>query len=222
MTFGFGGALYQTIHGYSFDHDPSEGFQEGRQYGRALSTAQSVANVVAGSGLAAAGASAGPLTAAIALLGAVPSGGGTIVAGAVVITAEGAMVVIGLSEAAYGLALLAYSTGNPLPGSSHLRAGDKTPGGRTLTQHGAQRANERGFTGERIDDIIDNPSQRVYQQGGRTVYAQKIGGRYYVVITDRAGAVITVVGGKGGTLRRWPDVTKMLNNQGGYTSVPVD
>jgi len=74
--------------------------------------------VVAGSGLAAAGASAGPLTAAIALLGAGASGGGTVVAGAVVITAEGAMVVIGLSEAAYGLALLAYIKGDPLPGTN--------------------------------------------------------------------------------------------------------
>jgi hypothetical protein len=40
------------------------------------------------------------------------------VAGAVVITAEGAMVVIGLSEAAYGLALLAYIKGDPLPGTN--------------------------------------------------------------------------------------------------------
>jgi hypothetical protein len=118
VTFGFGGAVYQAINGLSIDQDPSEGFQEGRQYGRALSTAQSVANVVAGSGLAAAGASAGPLTAAIALLGAGPSGGGTVVAGAVVITAEGAMVVIGLSEAAYGLAMLAYIKGDPLQGTN--------------------------------------------------------------------------------------------------------
>lgn len=114
--------------------------------------------MVAGSGLAAAGASAGPLTAAIALLGAGPSGGGTVVAGAVVITAEGAMVVIGLSEAAYGLAMLAYIKGDPLPGTNDdqpkphdlrkLRA-------REVDQYGLEEIKSHEGVGAKIDLYVD-------------------------------------------------------------------
>ena len=41
-------------------------------------------------------------------------------------------------------------------GKNKYKAGDKTPGGREFTEHGAQRANERGFTSENIDNIINN------------------------------------------------------------------
>lgn len=37
-----------------------------------------------------------------------------------------------------------------------IKAGDKTPKGRTYTEHGAIRANERGFSSQNIDAIIDN------------------------------------------------------------------
>jgi len=117
--------------------------------------------VVAGSGLAAAGASAGPLTAAIALLGAGPSGGGTVVAGAVVITAEGAMVVIGLSEAAYGLALLAYIKGDPLPARG------------MLGENGPQFRSKTVWEGERGRIDVENPApgrragQIHFQEWGR-------------------------------------------------------
>jgi len=36
------------------------------------------------------------------------------------------------------------------------KAGDQTPGGRTFTNHGAERANERGFDSQIIDSIINN------------------------------------------------------------------
>ena len=39
---------------------------------------------------------------------------------------------------------------------AEIQAGDKTPRGREYTQHGAQRANERGFDSQKIDSIIDN------------------------------------------------------------------
>ena len=44
-------------------------------------------------------------------------------------------------------------------GKSNYKAGDKTPKGRELTKHGAERANERGFTDKNTDDIIDNNSK---------------------------------------------------------------
>ena len=36
------------------------------------------------------------------------------------------------------------------------KKGDKTPKGREYTDHGAERANERNFTDESVDNIIDN------------------------------------------------------------------
>ncbi len=40
------------------------------------------------------------------------------------------------------------------------KAGDKTPGGRTYSKHGAERANERGFSDKAIDDIINNNAKK--------------------------------------------------------------
>lgn len=39
---------------------------------------------------------------------------------------------------------------------TEIKSGDKTPKGREYTQHDAERANERSFTSEQIDNIIDN------------------------------------------------------------------
>ena len=43
------------------------------------------------------------------------------------------------------------------------------------TKRGDQRLKERGFTDEKVKDIMENYSQKVYQEGGRTVYAKKNG-----------------------------------------------
>jgi hypothetical protein len=48
-------------------------------------------------------------------------------------------------------------------------------GGNSFTKHGEQQAQQRGFSDEKISDIQQNYSQKVYQSGGRTVYAQKNG-----------------------------------------------
>ncbi|MEE1039005.1 MAG: polymorphic toxin-type HINT domain-containing protein [Eubacterium sp.] len=89
------------------------------------------------------------------------------------------------------------------------------------TKHGNQRIKERGFSQKQIDDIIKNYSQKVYQSGGRTVYAKKNNGYYDVVITNNNGQIITIVGGKTKSLKTWKAVTKMLNNNGGYSSLPI-
>jgi len=90
------------------------------------------------------------------------------------------------------------------------------------TKHGEQRSQERGFSDEKIKDIKENYSQKVYQSGGRTVYAKKNGNYYDVVITNRNGDIITTVGGNTKSLKNWKDVTKMLDNNGGYSSLPID
>lgn len=89
------------------------------------------------------------------------------------------------------------------------------------TEHGEQRSQERGFSGEKINDIQENYSHKVYQPDGRTVFAKKSGNYYDVVITNSDGKVITTVGGNTKSLRNWKDVTKMLNNNGGYSSLPI-
>ncbi|MBB5196926.1 hypothetical protein [Anaerocolumna cellulosilytica] len=53
------------------------------------------------------------------------------------------------------------------------------------------------------------------------MYAKKNGNYYDVVITNKNGQVITAVGGNTKSLRNWSDVTKMLNNHGGYSSLPT-
>ena len=90
------------------------------------------------------------------------------------------------------------------------------------TSHGLNQANARGFNDSKVDSIMENPSQKVYQSGGRTVYAKKIGGYYDVVVTNSEGKVITCVGGNTRSLPSWNAVTKMLENQGGYSSLPID
>ncbi|MFU1798610.1 hypothetical protein ACM1RC_32520 [Paenibacillus azoreducens] len=40
--------------------------------------------------------------------------------------------------------------------TASIKAGDATKGGREFTGHGAERANERGFSSEQIDNIINN------------------------------------------------------------------
>ena len=85
------------------------------------------------------------------------------------------------------------------------------------TAHGSSRAESRGFTDKKIEDIQANPTQKVYQSEGRTVYAKKTGNHYDVVITNSKGEVITCVGGNTNSLPNWNAVEKMLNNNGGYS-----
>ncbi|MEK5389038.1 RHS repeat-associated core domain-containing protein [Margalitia sp. FSL K6-0131] len=100
------------------------------------------------------------------------------------------------------------------------RAIKGTGKGGNKTKHGEQRAAQRGFSEGKINDIKHNYSHKVYQPGGRTVYAKKNGNYYDVVITNSKGKVITTVGGNTRSLKTWKDVTKMLNNNGGYSSLP--
>jgi len=51
---------------------------------------------------------------------------------------------------------VAQNSGGGGSGNSNYKAGDKTSRGRSFTDHGAERANERGFSNETIDNIIDN------------------------------------------------------------------
>ncbi len=89
------------------------------------------------------------------------------------------------------------------------------------TTHGMEQAQNRGFKDSKVDDIIKDPSQKVYQSEGRTVYAKKSGGYYDVVITNSDGKVVTCVGGNTKSLPSWRAVTKMLNNNGGFSSLPL-
>lgn len=101
-----------------------------------------------------------------------------------------------------------------------LKAADTTASGLRLTEHAAERANLRGFSLERVDMIVRNYSQKVYQPGGVSVYAKKIGNYYDVVLVNANNEVISLVGGNTGSLKNWSDVTTMLNNNGGYSSLP--
>src|SRR5699024_7863042 len=102
------------------------------------------------------------------------------------------------------------------------RKARKASKGGDKTNHGNYRANQRGFNNDKIDDIVNNYSQKVYQSGGRTVYAKKSGKYYDVIIKNKNNEIITTVGGDSKSLKTWKDVTKMLSNNGGYTSLPMD
>ncbi len=88
------------------------------------------------------------------------------------------------------------------------------------TNHGRHNSRKRGFNDNLIDEIRNNPSQKVYQSEGRVVYAKRINNYYYVVIENSEGEIITTVGGKTHSLRTWSDVLRMLNNNGGYSTIP--
>ncbi|MCR4937141.1 MAG: HINT domain-containing protein [Lachnospiraceae bacterium] len=89
----------------------------------------------------------------------------------------------------------------------------------SATNHGAKRILERGFTREKITDIVENYSHKLYQPGGRVVYAKKVGNYYDVIIMNSDGEIITAVGGNTKSLRTLKDVLKMLTNNGGYSYI---
>ncbi len=46
---------------------------------------------------------------------------------------------------------------------------------------------------------------------------------YDVIITNSKGEIITAVGGNTKSLKTWKDVViRMLNNNGGYSSLPIN
>lgn len=74
------------------------------------------------------------------------------------------------------------------------KAGDKNPGGRTYSKHGAERANERGFSDKTIDDIINNNAKKrtkEIEDGEITWRYQDSRGN--TVITDEYGEKIVTV-----------------------------
>ncbi|MFE6796508.1 polymorphic toxin-type HINT domain-containing protein [Paenibacillus chitinolyticus] len=75
-----------------------------------------------------------------------------------------------------------------------IKTGDKTPGGHSFSEHGAQRANERGFTSQAIDNIINNNKKnrksKVDDQGRKTwEYTDSRGNK---VVTNESGGIISV------------------------------
>ncbi|WP_208929192.1 hypothetical protein [Enterococcus rotai] len=85
-------------------------------------------------------------------------------------------------------------TGITVNAFGELSTGDLTPGGRSLSTHGAERANERGFTPETIDSIIDNNmknrSSRIDELGRKTW--EYIDPRGNKVVTNEWGGIISV------------------------------
>lgn len=89
------------------------------------------------------------------------------------------------------------------------------------TQHGKIRARERGFSEDRISDIVENYTHKGYQPGGKTVYVQKVGSYYDVIIKNKSGEVISTIGGKTKSLSSFSKLLKMLNNNGGFSGIPI-
>ncbi|WP_232436834.1 polymorphic toxin-type HINT domain-containing protein [Paenibacillus senegalimassiliensis] len=77
----------------------------------------------------------------------------------------------------------------------NINCGDKTPGGRIFTKHGAERADERGFTSETIDNIINNNKKNRVKEIGDDGKAQwrYQDSRGNTVITDEWGENVVTV-----------------------------
>ena len=76
----------------------------------------------------------------------------------------------------------------------NYKTNDKTPGGLIFTEHGAQRANERGFTSDTIDNIVQNNKKnrksKVDAQGRKTwEYTDARGNK---VVLNESGGIISV------------------------------
>lgn len=75
-----------------------------------------------------------------------------------------------------------------------IKTGDKTPDGRSFSKHGAERANERGFSKEVVDSIINNNKKKrkskVDGQGRKTwEYTDARGNK---VVTNESGGIVSV------------------------------
>ncbi len=76
-----------------------------------------------------------------------------------------------------------------------IKKGDVTPRGRVFTEHGAERANERGFTKEVVDSIVDNNSKKRVKEidpiTGKVTWRYQ-DSRGNTVITNENGDIVTV------------------------------
>jgi len=89
------------------------------------------------------------------------------------------------------------------------------------TAHGYHRAAQRGFSDEKIRDIIRNPSHKFYQLGGVEVFIKKTGRYYDIVVRNEEGQIITEIGGSTKSLRSVKDLQKLAKNYG-WTTIPLD
>ncbi|EGY1138479.1 hypothetical protein ATS86_002176 [Listeria monocytogenes] len=75
-----------------------------------------------------------------------------------------------------------------------IKTGEKTPKGRSFSEHGAERANERGFSKETIDSIIDNNlktrKSKVDEMGRKTWEYTDVRGNK--VVTNESGGIVSV------------------------------
>ncbi|RKJ47583.1 RHS repeat-associated core domain-containing protein [bacterium 1XD42-54] len=140
-------------------------------------------------------------------------GGSLALAGGGTVSGVSSVAVSDLLVGAVGVA-------GSIAGGEAIVHGVKQITGIDGTKHGNKRMNERGFTETKVNDIINNYSQKLYQEGGKTVYVKKNGKFYDVIITNSEGQVVTAVGGNTKSLRNWKDVVQMLNNNGGFSTVP--
>ncbi len=120
---------------------------------------------------------------------------------------------------------ISKSSGSRSSGSS----ASSNPGGRKpdkpfkFTNHGYERAVERSFSDDKITNIINKYSHKVYQSGDREVFAKKVGNWYEVVIRNsKTNEIISCIGGQTHSLKNWSDVTAMLNRNGGFSSLPMN
>jgi hypothetical protein len=93
------------------------------------------------------------------------SSGGTLVLGGGAIVVEG--VITGTAQVTYGGVVLEASVKN--------FGNDLNKLNEHMTNHGKQRTQQRGFSEQKINDVMQNYSHKVYQSGGKTVYAKKMG-----------------------------------------------
>ena len=91
------------------------------------------------------------------------------------------------------------------------------------TNHGYKNFILRGFNEDRVNGIVRNYSEKGYQPGGQTVYLKKQANGYYdVLIVNRNNELVTAVGGNTKSLPNRKAVTQMLNNNGGFSGLPLD
>ncbi|MCL2399481.1 MAG: DUF4258 domain-containing protein, partial [Defluviitaleaceae bacterium] len=136
-----------------------------------------------------------------------------------------------IGQLTHAIQMAAEGTGGGGGGGTpqwNIRTGDVTPRGREFTEHAAEQANARKYSPQDVDHILDNWTHKRYQPGGRSVYIYRSGVKtHHIVVMDKNGrTIISVIGGntKNGasnTMLEWKDVIRMLENQGGYYTMPM-
>ncbi len=67
-----------------------------------------------------------------------------------------------------------------------------TPGGRRLTKHATHRLADRSVD---VDDVINNFSQRFFQNDGAQVFVQRQGANRYDIVVVDDGWIVTILTG---------------------------